>query len=184
MIWINVVHQCHQKLRELSEWHRDWISDFDICRYEVDTNQSSYTSIEAGGPLFPSILYFTDVWRAYEFCVHNALRILLLRLHSQIRRMSTAKPGQTIATDFVDTRTSVEELAIEVCRSVDYFLNKHGQMGALLLMFPAQIALLALDRTSEVATWLMKVLAKISESGGLEIGRQILIGRCTDLASK
>jgi hypothetical protein len=35
-----------------------------------------------------------------------------------------------------------------------------------------------------VATWLMKVLAKISESGGLEIGRQILIGRCTDLASK
>jgi hypothetical protein len=184
MIWIDVVHQCHQKLTELSEWHRGWISDFDICRYEVDTDQSSHTSIEAGGPLFPSILYFTDVWRAYEFCVHNALRILLLRLHSQIGCMRPASPGQTIVTDFVETGTSVKELAIEICRSVDYFLNKHGQMGALLLMFPAQIALLALDRTSEVAIWLMNVLAKIAESGGLEIGRQILIGRCTDLTRK
>jgi hypothetical protein len=184
MIWIDVVHQCHKKLTELSEWHRDWVSDFDICRYEVDASQSSYTSIKAGGPLFPSILYFTDVWRAYEFCVHNALRILLLRLHNQMGCMNTASPEQTIATDLIETRTSVEELAIEVCRSVDYFLNKHSQMGALLLMFPAQIALLALDRTSEVAIWLMNVLAKIAESDGLEIGRQILVGRCTDLARK
>jgi hypothetical protein len=184
MVWTDVVHQCHKKLAELSEWQRDWVSNFDICLYEVDANQSSYTSIEAGGPLFPSILYFTDVWRAYEFCVHNALRILLLRLHSQVARMRTSNPGQAIATNFTETRTCVEELAIGVCRSVDYFLNKHGQMGALLLMFPAQIALLALNRTSKVAIWLMNVLAKIAESGGLEIGRQILIGRCTDLARK
>ena len=184
MIWIDVVHQCNEKLRELSEWYRNWVSDFDTCRYEVDTSQSSYTSIEAGGPLFPSILYFTDVWRAYEICVHNALRILLLRLHSQMRRMSTMSPGQTKSSDFIEIRSSVEELAIEICRSVDYFLNKHGQMGALLVMFPAQIALLALDRTPEVAIWLMNVLAKIAKSDGLEIGRQILIGRCTDLARK
>lgn len=184
MTWIDVAHQCHEKLTKLSEWHRDWVSNFGICLYEADTSQSSYTSIEAGDPLFPSILYFSDVWRAYEFCVHNALRILLLRLHSQMGRMSTASSRRTIVTNFIETKTSVEELATDICRSVDYFLSKHGQLGALLLMFPAQIALLALDRTSEVAIWLMNVLAKIAESGGLEIGRQILIGRCTDLARK
>jgi hypothetical protein len=84
--------------------------------------------------------------------------------------------------DPIEIGASVEDLAIEICRSIDYFLNKHGQMGALLLMFPAQIALLPLDRSSAVAIWLMNVLKKIGESDGLEIGRQILEGRCTDLA--
>jgi hypothetical protein len=55
-------------------------------------------------------------------------------------------------------------------------------MGALLLMLPAQIALLSLDRGLAAAVWLMNVLKKIGESDGLEIGRQILEGRCTDLA--
>ena len=99
-----------------------------------------------------------------------------------MRQKDTASPGQIMATDVMEIGASVEELATEICRSIDYFLNQHGQIGALLLMFPAQIALLPLDRTSEVAIWLMKVLEKISESDGLEIGRQILIGRCTDLA--
>jgi hypothetical protein len=97
--------------------------------------------------------------------------------------MNTSSPGQTmIGIDPIDIGASVQDLAIEICRSIDYFLNKHGQMGALLLMFPAQIALLPLDRSSAVAIWLMNVLKKIGESDGLEIGRQILEGRCSDLA--
>lgn len=94
----------------------------------------------------------------------------------------SSPPGHPRGTTEIEQGASVEELAIEICRSVDYFLNKHGQMGALLLMLPAQIALLPLDRGSAVAVWLMNVLKKIGESDGLEIGRQILEGRCTDLA--
>ena len=97
--------------------------------------------------------------------------------------VNTSSPGQTMTgVDPIEIGASVEELAIEICRSIDYFLNKHGQMGALLLMFPAQIALLPLDRSSEVAIWLINVLKKIAESDGLEISRQILLGRCSDLA--
>jgi hypothetical protein len=182
--WTDVLHRCHEKLTRLSEWQHCWVSEFEISRYEVDTSQSSYISIEAGGPLFPSIFYFTDIWRAFELCVHNALRILLLRLYTQVGEyMNTSSPGQTMTgVDPIEIGASVEDLAIEICRSIDYFLNKHGQMGALLLMFPAQIALLPLDRSSAVAIWLMNVLKKIGESDGLEISRQILEGRCTDLA--
>ena len=181
--WIDIVHQCGEKLTQLSEWQRSWVSEFELCRYEVDASHSSNISIEAGGPLFPSILYFTDIWRAYECCVHNALRILLLRLYvlaCQMGQRVTASPNDIMA-DFDEIGASVETLATEICRSIDYFLSQHGQIGALLLMFPAQIALLPLDRTSDVAIWLMRVLEKISELDGLEIGRQILTGRCTDL---
>src|SRR5437763_8472805 len=81
----DVLHRCHEKLTRLSEWQRCWVSEFEISRYEVDTSQSSYISVEAGGPLFPSIFYFTDIWRAFELCVHNALRLLLFILYARVR---------------------------------------------------------------------------------------------------
>jgi hypothetical protein len=183
--WINIQHLCQEKLTKLSEWRRGWESTFGQCRYEVDISQSSDSSAEPSSPLFPSVFNFTGIWRAYEFCVHNALRILLLRLSSRACIMAhggTASPRQTMATGSVENEAGVEELAIEICRSIDYFLKEHGQIGAVLLMFPAQIALLPLICKSEAGTWLKNVLEKIAESGGLEISRQILLGRCTDLA--
>lgn len=182
--WNGVFNRCQAKLIELSEWHRLWVAEYAISRYEVDATSSSKTSIEAGGPLFSTIFYFTDIWRAYEFCVHRAVRILLLRLYTRIQDLAgnalvslVEQPSLSVLSG-----TPLEVLATEICRSIDYFLNKYGHLGALLLMFPAQIALLPLDAASPAAVWLNNVLGKIGESDGLEIGSQITVGRCSDLA--
>lgn len=104
--------------------------------------------------------------------------ILLHRVARQAHRMTTPKSRKSSA----DSNKAMKILATDIYRTVDYFINKYGSMGALLVMFPAQIALLALDPSADKAIWLRNVLRKISENGGLAIGREILESRCTDLA--
>jgi hypothetical protein len=87
-------------------------------------------------------------------------------------------------TDSSDCDDSVEDLAIEICRSVPYFFKEHGSMGALLVMFPAQVALLPLQGHAEERIWLSALLKDISISEGLEIGQQLLQGRCSDLSRR
>ena len=181
----NLVGRCRDGLDKLSAWDSCWKADYGICRWEVDIRHSTYVATETGEPLFSSIFFFTDVWRAYEFCMYSAIRILLLRFYDsacRIPRLKDMSFAVVTKMDAAEIQDNIITSAVDICRSIDYFLHKHGQVGALLFMFSAQIALFPLGQTSGLGQWLAQVLRKIGESDGLEIGRQLLIGRCTDLA--
>lgn len=183
VIWTNVQQQCQKNLEALSQWWHVWSNTFKGCFREVVAEPSNFPC-DSYIRLFSTILYFTNVWRAHEFCVHNALRILLLRLDGRACKMVHVLAADTLGptTDSSERDISIEDLARGICRSVPYFLKEHGSMGALLVMFPAQVALLPLSRTDQERILLTSLLKNISISEGLEIGRQLLLGRCSDLS--
>lgn len=64
------------------------------------------------------------------------------------------------------------DIAIEICRTVDYHLHYLKSTGAFMLLFPLNVAYVHLDRKStEIRGWLERVMADVADSHGLEVGR-------------
>lgn len=82
LIWMNILRQCQKKLAALIQWQRIWNNNFKGCFREVVIEPSDTCS-----RFFSTIRYFTNIWRAQEFCIQNALRILLLRLYRRACEM-------------------------------------------------------------------------------------------------
>lgn len=70
---------------------------------------------------------------------------------------------------------SREDIAREICRMVDYHLP-NGLQGicVLQLMFPLRVAHRDFDPFCREATWLRRIMLKIADSEGFEMGRHIL----------
>ena len=156
--WTNLVAKCEDNLSRLAEWRKDWESRFGQCSYELESIQFTSPSPDGHVLQFPTVLHFTNIWRAYEFCIHNALRILLLRLYTRAITYAygTKYGDQSTANTTVQSDAVVINLAVDICRCINYFLlPEHRYLGALLLcLFPGQIALLSLDHDSELGQWL------------------------------
>ena len=160
--WVNLLTKCSQDLSRLAEWRSNWESRFGQCWCELDSSQFPNLPADAQGLPFQTVFYFSDIWRAYEFSIHNALRILLLRLYSRatVYAHSTEHGCQWTFHTSVQSGSLVINLAIEICRCINYFfVPEHRYLGALLFcLFPGQIALLPLDRDSELGRWLVGIL--------------------------
>jgi hypothetical protein len=160
--WAYLVAKCEDNLSTLAEWRDDWEFGLGRCWYEFDSRQSTSLSPDIRGPRFPTDLYFTNIWRAYEFCTHNALHILLLRLYTRATSYAhDAEHGyQSTTCTSAQSDSLVAELAVDICRCINYFfLEEHRYLGALLFcLFPGQIALQSLDPDSELGRWLGVVL--------------------------
>jgi hypothetical protein len=58
---------------------------------------------------------------------------------------------------------------------VDYhLLGKEQNTGALVLLFPLKMAYRNLDRNSREVAWLSRIMQRIADVNGFEMGRHVL----------
>jgi hypothetical protein len=94
------------------------------------------------------------------YIVRRSQLLLQLYARATLYAHKTEHGVQETAYTSVQSDQLVTELAIEICRSINYFfLQEHRYMGVLLLcLCPGQVASLSLDRTSELGLWLADIL--------------------------
>ena len=121
---------------------------------------------------FQTVLYFTDMYRAYELLIYNTTLILLIMLYEQVSLdldPSLPYPNKTLQTLFPNM--SLQSLIQDICRCTEYMLlDIHGSRGYISLMLPATIGYFASERESAEARWLRDVCKRHAGSSGFGFG--------------
>ena len=121
---------------------------------------------------FQTVLYFTDMYRAYDLLIYNSTLILLIMLYEQVSLdldPSLSYPNETLLTLFPDM--SLQSLIQNICRCTEYMLlDIHGSRGYISLMLPATIGYLASEGDSAEARWLREVCKRHAGSSGFGFG--------------
>lgn len=160
-------------LEVLYSWRWNWESQFPNSTFI--TTPIDYIS---SGPIslppspFKSVIWFQDPHRAVELIVYNAILLILIRA----LQIAGADLDNIQLEGFSDPLLPMQgnrnDIAIEICRMVDYHIHCLRSTGAFMLLFPLNVAYLHLDREStEARGWLEKVIADLADSHGFEVGR-------------
>ena len=134
-----------------------------------ENSENHQTPIEAP---FQTVLYFTDMNRAYEFCIYNVALILLIMLYEQVSNdLDTLSPYPRAALQALLPEKSLRSIIQDICRCTEYLLlDIHGSRGYIVLMFPATVAYLASEKNSPEAAWLRDVCSRNADSSGFGFG--------------
>lgn len=166
-----------------------WEHQFPQACYETAPSRSDTLCVDADGNLlFPTVLQFWDSDRANEIGIYNALLLLHLNILDSISWptdqveipeaediVPTTTPGTSKGPLLLPGQGSQEEIAREICRTVDFHLHKkEHHLGALLLLFPLRVAYKVFEPHSREALWLQGIMFQIADSKGFEMGRHIL----------
>lgn len=130
---------------------------------------------------FPMVLQFSSLIHAIEINLYNAILLLLFKIGFQIFGPSF-KPlyfSLQIPTDIdyhphipPSATLNVQIVAIEICKSVEYYLHEDRRTGgALFLLFPLRLAWQTFEQSSAEATWIQGVMEMIADSTAIEISR-------------
>ena len=159
-------------LDELYTWRWKWQHTFPDASYivSVDVNMQESASTSAPRP-FETILWFHEFSRAQELCLYNSILLLVLRmcefLHCHPDPMSKASMNDPL----LPREGTKRAIAMEILRMVDYHLDcLQGSVGALMLIFPLNVARRNLELDSDIA-WLDQAMAQIADKHGFEMGR-------------
>ena len=123
-------------------------------------------------PPFQTALYFTDMQRAYDFCIYNVALILLIMLYDRVSNdLDPRSPYPGAALQTLLPRMSLQSIIQDICRCTEYMLlDIHGSRGYIVLMFPATVAYLASEKHSSEAKWLRDVCSRNADSSGFGFG--------------
>lgn len=160
-------------IEALYSWRWNWQSRFpDTTFVTKPAVYSPSSSIALPKSPFDSVIWFRDPHRAIELMVYNAIRLILIRC-LQIAGADLDKVQLGGINDpLLPMQGNRNDIAIEICRMVDYHLTYLKSTGAFMLLFPLNVAHLHLDQSSvEVKTWLERVMGHIADSHGFEVGR-------------
>lgn len=150
-------------------------SDVDIS----SSQPASTTSLLADSP-FPTLLQFSGLWRAYELCLYNATRIIVLEVYiSLIRLQGQAETSHSkhsnLQLDPIALDSQVRALAIDICRSMYYLcIEAQGSLHTVLIIFPARLAYNSLDRGSRESIWLGRILETFAATRGFAMGGVVM----------
>ncbi|KAH8691632.1 hypothetical protein BGW36DRAFT_388684 [Talaromyces proteolyticus] len=108
----------------------------------------------------PSSLLFSNLQRAGELCLYNAVLLILLRIgHTLGIEISTLR---SCHDPLLPREGSPQLIAEEIIRMAPYMRHiQHGNKGIYLLSFPLQIARDRLQGGSEMIEWVDSVLRSI-----------------------
>ncbi|KAJ5515996.1 hypothetical protein N7527_007556 [Penicillium freii] len=171
-------------LEALYSWRWNWESQFPNSTFI--TTPIEYIS---SGPIyvppspFKSVIWFQDPHRAVELIVYNAILLILLRA----LQIAGADPDNVqlegLSDPLLPMQGNRNDIAIEICRMVDYHLHCLRSTGAFMLLFPLNVAYLHLDQQStEAQSWLEGVIADLADSHGFEVGRsENMLRKLTDV---
>jgi hypothetical protein len=157
---------------------------------------------DAGEPLFQTVLFFRCMERAMEILSFDAMFLVLYNILSLTgadalsvsTRRRTMPPNPNVSPIppvFAPVRRntstitnplilpgqcgSLDDLAREICRLVDYCLHgKYDSLGAFTLLFPLRVAYKTLLHERTIIRWLERMSRDIADSRGFGIGIHIL----------
>ena len=175
-------------LHSLYRLRQRWEHEFPQACYELWPSTSETLCVDDEGcPLFSSVFHFWSIDRANEIGLYDATLLLLLNLLQSLDLHTGREPSQNgdncgpisfcpptnpLLLPGQGTHTDV---ALEICRLVDYLLlGKQHNTGALVLLFPLKMAHRSFDRNSREAAWLSRIMQRIADVNGFEMGRHVL----------
>lgn len=161
--------QLLERLQILKELRATWQIKYSTPMWQVPVASASAQDSDSITPPFDSAFYFTDLYRAYDFCAHQMACILLFLLYQDFSS-GNVQPVQDILPGLFHNG-SVQDLARNICRCTDFLcLEKYGSRGYIILQLPATIAYLAIDKDSSEAKWLYDVCKRHARSSGFGWG--------------
>ena len=164
--------QILERLETLKEVREAWNIEYSTPLWHVPLTPASLQGSDNIRPPFDAAIYFTNVFRAYEYCVFQIARIILFLLY-QTLSPDNLQPVEHIFPDLFPNGATgtVQHLVREICRCTDYLcLESNGSRGFILLQIPATMAYLAVDPESPEAKWLYHVCKKRAGSSGFGFG--------------
>lgn len=154
-------------VRELRE---AWPIHYGTSLWQVPVVSASSQGSDNIRPPFDASIYFTDTYRAYEYCIWQTLCILLFLLYQDISPENVQPVEDILPGHFPDG--SVQNLVRNICRCTEFLcLEQNGSRGYIVLQVPATIAYLAADKDSPEAMWLYAVCKKHARDSGFGWGQ-------------
>lgn len=170
--------QLPQLLKRLKDLHHAWEAQYTDSYWPVAPSTSSPSAgdmeMKSAPPPFETVLHFTDVQRADDFCLFNvALLLVLLLLEDAGEPQLVSKFLQDMFPTFANC--SMQNIANLICRSADYLLlDKHGSLGYILWTFPATITYLFMDKNLPQAKYVFDITTRNAASSGFGFGDFVL----------
>ena len=153
----------------LGELQKSWYIKYSTPTWQVPIAAAAPHDSETIRPPFDNSVYFTDIFRAYEYCIYHATSILLLLLYQDLS-FGHVQPIEDILPGRFPNG-SIQCLAGNICRCTEFLcLEQHGARGYIVLQLPATIAYLAIDKKSPEALWLYDVCKRHARRSGFGWG--------------
>lgn len=160
--------QLLDRLQILKELREAWHIKYSTPVWQVPVASASSQSSDIRPP-FDENIYFTDMFRAYDYCTFQMTLILLFLLYQDLSPKNL-QPVEDILPGLFPNG-SIQKLVCNICRCTEYLcLEQNGSRGYIVLQLPATIAYLAVDRNSPEAKWLYDVCKKRARSSGFGWG--------------
>ena len=161
--------QLLERLQILKDLREAWHLRYSTPMRSVPIASDSLQGPDSIRPPFDAAFYFTNMFRAYEYCTFQMNCILLFLLYQDLSP-ENLQPVHDIFPGLFPNG-SVRELARNICRCTEYLCLEHnGSRGYIVLQLPATIAYLAIDKNTPEAKWLYTVCKKRARSSGFGWG--------------
>lgn len=166
--------QLPRLLKKLQDLHHAWEAQYTNSYWPVTPSPRSRPTgneeIKYPPPPFETVLHFTDLQRAYDFCLFNAtLLLVLLLLEESGESQLVSKFLQDMCPTIANC--SIQIIANLICRSADYLLlDKHGSLGYILWTFSATVTYLFMDKNLPQAKYVFDITTRNSVSSGFGFG--------------
>lgn len=170
--------QLPQLLKRLQDLHLAWKAQYKDSYKQVTPSPRSPLAgddeMESARPPFETVLHFTNVRRADDFCLFNvALLLVLLLLEDAGESQLVNKFLQDMFPTF--ETCSLQNIANLICRSADYLLlDEHGSLGYILWTFPAAVSYLFMDKNLPQAKYVFDITTRNALSSGFGFGDFVL----------
>ena len=161
--------QILERLEILKEVREAWHIEYSTPLWHVPLTSASLLGPDNIRPPFDASIYFSNIFRAYEYCNFQVACILLFLLYQDLSP-DNLQPVEDILPGVFPNGT-VQCLVRNICRCTEYLcLDQNGSRGYIVLQIPATMAYLAVDPETPEAQWLYHVCKKRAASSGFGLG--------------
>ena len=165
----SLLKQILERLEILRVVREAWNITYSTPLWRVPLTPASLQGSDNIKPPFEAAIYFTNMFRAYEYCTFQVACILLFLTYQELSP-DNLQPVDDIFPG-VFPNGSVQYLVRNICRCTEYLcLEKNGSRGYIVLQIPATVAYFAVDRESPEAKWLYDVCKKRAPTSGFGLG--------------
>lgn len=161
--------QLLERIKTLKEIQEAWHIKYSSPVWPVPIVSASSQGSDSMRPPFDALLYFTDMFRAYDYCAFNMTLILYFLLYQDVSSGNLQPVEDTLLGIFPNGL--IQNLVRNICRCTEFLcLEEHGLRGYIILIMPATIAYLAVNKDSPEAKWLSDVCKKHARRNGFGWG--------------
>lgn len=165
-------------------WRCKWQEDNPDTAFFIPSSNSGSDGLPPSP--FQTVIWFTDPYRANELIVYDSVLLIVLKAAEGLGlNLGESRSSMKNWNDsLLPIQSNRKEIAIEVCRTVDYHLQcVQRSSGAFMLLFPLNVAYRNLEPDSDEAKWMEKIMAVTADIHGFEIGRSQNMPRARNVST-